>query len=983
MQSVQLNVSGLYTAPSDFAGLPPGSLDEAINVESRHKNILESRRGFDALVSTELVGDSWARLFNFPVLGTDKVIGLTANGSLYYYNGSGVTLLSGFSTGIVAPDDLAKNRFIRGGQNMYLTEQTGVLSLSSGSGSSVLKAGVPRGLDLSAASNAASSGFLTANIVITTVGDVANTSAVITKIGDSTGVEVGQYVSGIGIPAGATVLSVANESIAVVSPATTTVGGTTISFVANPSATAGQLVSGVGIQDGTKVVSQSGGGPYVVTISIAAYQAGTPNITLSTPFSVTLSASATITTAGTPVIFYSGSQVAYRMLFGRVETDINGNTTTRYGAPSAIAIATNTLGHTTNTTVIGTLPKNASTSITFVQLYRSQQTESSAIVPLDQMQLVYERELVAGDFTARQITVTDAAPDSTMGIPLYTGSDREGILKANLPPPTCWDMTVFRNIGLFANATQPSTLDLTLTAVGAASGLQVDDVITIVSGSITGTYTGKSSESLASHQFKIFSSGTAAQNISDTLNSLIRVINYDQTLPVHAILTSTSTDLPGQFTLEADSPYGTFTATVSAHATAFSPTLTNLTSEINGYPNGVFVSKDGEIESVPGANLLLVGDSSSGILRIISLRDYVVVLKTDGIYKILGNTSSSLSSISFDLTTKLIGPDTAVQLNSGVWMLSNQGVVSVDDAGVNAKSPPIDNLINELLGSTLNGLNFVSFGVGYESDRKYVLSVPVNNDSEVTTTQFVFNYVTNSWTTWNRALTTAFIHSNEGKMYIGRADGTLNGISKERRAGTFRDFSDESIAVVIDTVVSETEVILADANGVEVGDILFQDNGTLSPILTVNDTPNAITLQFPNDWSTGAITILKAIDCSVSFKQVFGDNPAFERQFPEGIALFKEARFNEATLRLFTDFSQSQEEVTLHSTLLNGWGLFSWGSGQWGGSQAPSGIRFLVPQNKQLASYIIPTLKIKEAWSSWKFQGMSISWSPVSQELGK
>jgi hypothetical protein len=131
-QSVQLSVSGLYTAPSDFAGLPPGALDAAVNVESRHKNILESRRGFDALSNTELVGDSWVKFFNFPVSGVDRVIGLTKNGNLYYYTGSGVSLLSGYSTGILPPNDLAKNRFIRGNQNMYLTEQTGVLSLSSG-----------------------------------------------------------------------------------------------------------------------------------------------------------------------------------------------------------------------------------------------------------------------------------------------------------------------------------------------------------------------------------------------------------------------------------------------------------------------------------------------------------------------------------------------------------------------------------------------------------------------------------------------------------------------------------------------------------------------------------------------------------------------------------------------------------------------------------------------------------------------------------
>jgi len=140
-------------------------------------------------------------------------------------------------------------------------------------------------------------------------------------------------------------------------------------------------------------------------------------------------------------------------------------------------------------------------------------------------------------------------------------------------------MCIFKNFALYGNITQPSTLSLTVTAVGPASGVQVGNVITITSGSTTGLYTGAVAENAALKQFRIYTAGTASQNITDTVNSLIRVINYDSTVAVHAILVSTTTDLPGQFILESDNPYGTFTATVSANATAFDPTLTNLTSE--------------------------------------------------------------------------------------------------------------------------------------------------------------------------------------------------------------------------------------------------------------------------------------------------------------------------------------------------------------------------------------------------------------------
>lgn len=983
-QTVQLSVSGLYTAPSDYSGAPPGALSSAVNVESRHKNLLECRRGFDALASTDLGGGKyWVRLFNFPVDGDDCIIGLSSDGSLYYYDGT-LHLIDGANSGFVPIDSMAKNRFVRGGQNMYLTDQSGVYSLSSGSGSKVIAAGVPRGLNLQAETNGDSSGFFTNNTTAIVTGNTTNASDTITNISDITDITVGQYISGTGIPDGTTISAISDaEAVGIIS-GTTTIASTTISFVGNPSAVAGQIVSGEGIQEGTRVVSQSGSGPYSVVVSLAPYRSGTTDITFSNPPEIQISNNATATGTSVSLTIYSGSQVAYRMLFGRVETDINGNTTTRYGAPSQMAVATNISGTSKNVTITGTIPKNSDDSLTFVQLYRSQQTEGSTIPPLDQMNLCYERPLVAGDFTARVITITDIAPDSFLGIPLYTGTDREGITKSNLPPPACWDMTVFRNIGLYANAVQPSTLNLTLDSVGSPSGLQVGDVITITAGATVRNYTAANTENAAAGEFKVYSAGTEAQDIADTANSIVRVINYDENLPVHAIYTSTETDLPGKFTLESDIPYGTFTATVDDHAEAFEPTLTDLESNINGFPNAVFYSKDGELESVPGLNYIFVGDSSSKILRILALRDYVIVLKTDGIYKIVGTTGASLTALSFDLTTKLIGPDTAVQLNSGVWMLSNQGIVSVDDAGVSAKSPPIDNQINELIGSVLDGINNVAFGVGYESDRKYILSVPLTNESEETSTQYVFNYVTNSWTNWDRKLHTAFIHGNEGKLYIGRADSDSRGISKERKSGTYVDYSDESIAVNILSVTSSTQVVLDSIDGVEVGDILYMSAGILSPILEVNTTTNEITLQYENAWVVGAATIINAISCRVGFKQVFGDNPAFCRQFSEGLALFKETKFNSATIQMLTDFSASLESVTLEGTLLTGWGLFPWGSGEWGGSGSkPTSIRFLVPANKQLGSYIEPTLLIKQAWSTWKFQGLSFLWSPVSPEVGR
>ena len=328
--------------------------------------------------------------------------------------------------------------------------------------------------------------------------------------------------------------------------------------------------------------------------------------------------------------------------------------------------------------------------------------------PLQQYNLAIEYFITGGDIAARVVTLTDSTPNQFLGIPLYTGSDQEGANQAN-DPPLAYDICAFRDFMVYGNTTEPTRLFVTITGVGSPSGIQLNDTISFTyvfqGTTYTGVYTAKNSENQAARQFEFFTDGTNAQNITNTANSLIRVINYDLSLPIHAILISGSNDLPGQMVFEGDYPsIDTFTVTASAHATAYTPTLTNVVSTVSKNVNQVFISKAGMIEAVPILNFYPVGDSSSPIYRTIALRDYVIVIKSDGIYKIVVYSPSTLSVLPFDLTTKNIGPDTVVKLNSSVYMLSNQGIVSISDGGVEAKSIPIDDELNYLIGSNLDAL---------------------------------------------------------------------------------------------------------------------------------------------------------------------------------------------------------------------------------------------------------------------------------------
>lgn len=994
-QNLNLSFAGLYTAPSDYAGGPPGACTVANNVECRYKNLAESRRGFSYLADSSLAGVTHDRLTNFEVTTINALISRGSDGTLRYYNPSSVptpwaTIPGNFSTSLTNPDDNnSRSRFIRAGGNLYCTSGEGLRSLASGTNSNLLRAGVPKGLDLEATVSLNATGFFSNNTVLVTTGNAASGSTTINNItGDTTKLVAGLYVSGTDIPAGTTIVSVADSSPVLVTTGNTSAGSTTISSLAVTGGLAiGQLVSGTGIQSGSTISSISGSS---VVLNKAPYETGTGvTITFNTSVALTLSNAATGTNSSESLTFYSGSQVAYRILYGRIETDLNGNQVTRLGAASPLITATNILSGLANVAVTATLPKNSTELISFAQLYRSVQTTSASIAPLDQYQLVNEYQLTNTDFTNRTITITDSLSQSNAGAALYSGTDQEGPTQENSPPPMCWDMTIFRNFILYANITRPTTLSFTILAAGPSNGVQIGDTITIA-GNFGGVaysevYTGASSENAASRQFKVVTSGTPSQNIIDTANSLVRVINYDNALPVHALYVSPSDALPGQILLEADNAsYETFTTTASAHTSAYDPALTGVVSEVNTINNGIAISKVQELEAVPVGNLVYAGDQSSDILRVVALRDYVFVIKTDGVYRLLGLDPSSIVVNDFDRTVRVIGPDTAVRLNSICYMLSNQGVVAMSDAGVSGKSVPIDDQIQAMIAEFQTNLNQYSFGIGYEADRKYILSTPSNSASAFTENQFCFNYLTNVWTTWDRNLRAGYINSKDKLLYISRADSNgENGVSSERKNGDYTDYIDETYSV---NIVSFTlkSVVLTDATGVQPGDVLYQSSVNFSLITAVNTLTNTLTVTDTLTWTLGAATIEPAIQCDISWKQVFADNPAFARQYSEGIILFKNTRFATATLFFETDYSNSDSSCTISGAGItpNLWGRFAWGSPPWGALQLPQNIRFLLPQDKQLGSYVIPSLEIRQAYSNWLLQGLAISYRNISQEVG-
>lgn len=969
-----LKVKGLYTAPNDLSALPEGALDIADDISIDQDNLAECRPGFEqAFEALPLTSDRATRFHYFD----GKPIAHFRGNKLAYYDDD-IDSWQLYTGDFAHPDQVkGRLRFFEALKNLYFPTANGVYKLDQADNDPV-PAGVPSALDLQVVLSG-SSGFLGTNQELATTGTTTDSSPNLTVLGSTTGIEAGQYVSGSDIPDGTTVSSVTPSATVLTSTGNTTAGSTTLSNIpTNAGLAVDQIISGNGIQPGTRLVSISGAGPYSVVLSLAATATGTGvTVVFSSDPVVTLSANASASASGVSLSFSLGSQVSYRLVFGK--RDANNNLTR--GAPSQLATVINNTGGTRVVEATATLPAGI-TEDYFYQLFRSAQTGSAEITPEDDEQQVYEGNPSALDISNGYITITDSTPDSLRGAFLYTSSSQDGIEQQADQPPFCKDACVFKNFTFYANVRFKHRKKLTILGVGSPNGVQAGDELVIGSK----TYSAASSEDVFDREFKVFTTGTPSQNIADTASSLMKVINRSDG-DVYARLLSGPNDLPGQLMLEVREVDDDFFLISSDRGGAFSPTLPATPGDVfstqDTYKNGLIVTKYNEPDAAPMVNLLFAGSASKEILRVIPLRSYILVLTEGGLFRLTGDSLSTFKVDPFDPTVILLAPDSAVALSNEVWGLFNQGVCSISDTGVSIRSRPIENIFRTLIGQAIDTVKEISFAMAYETAHKYLIALPGESGDTICQQIYVFNYLTNSWVKWNRACSGGFVHPEEDKIYLGNDNSTP---SSERKTGTYQDTCDEAFAVEITDIVEFTgnTATLVSVAGIAVGDVLYQDESYFSRITAVDAETNIVTIYDTfEDWRTGATQVLPGITSVVQWKPVVFGQPAFEKQVPDGLLHFKRTGFGESEMAFYTDRSQSYEGTEIPGSELGVWGRGPWGPGGFGGVNRPKAIPFIVPRNKQYCSQISPRWTIRSAFSNWALEGLSLSFLMASRDGGR
>jgi hypothetical protein len=302
------------------------------------------------------------------------------------------------------------------------------------------------------------------------------------------------------------------------------------------------------------------------------------------------------------------------------------------------------------------------------------------------------------------------------------------------------------------------------------------------------------SESKTSSQFYISVSVFSARDVEETAIQIAAVLN-SLNKPVQAYYNAADNSIPGQIDFieaypNATSYLGNTFQVDAATSTGFASVL-DVNAERKVDTNLLYHSKFQESEHVPLANNILVGQANTIIKRILPLRTALLIFADDGIYKLTGSSSSSFQVNLLDNTAKILAEESLVVLNNSVIGLFDQGVCQVSES-INIISRPIEDKLLAARSKTTDAeLDTLTFAIGYQSDRKYLLSLPLTTTEVAAGTGsviLVFNILNQTWVEWDRQQVAGCLGLDDKLHFLKDSK-----ISQERKSLDETDIVDEQI----------------------------------------------------------------------------------------------------------------------------------------------------------------------------------------------
>lgn len=503
--------------------------------------------------------------------------------------------------------------------------------------------------------------------------------------------------------------------------------------------------------------------------------------------------------------------------------------------------------------------------------------------------------------------------------------------------------------------------------------------------------------------FQISSDASAAIRLQDTATYIIRAINRDSSSLIYGEYVTGIDGVPGQMRFQAKGFTGTIyvRANTTTAGTAFSPALpdsfnsgTQVFSKNDQQPNVVYISKLGEPEAVPVVNFLPVGSKNFSILRIRALRDSVIIVKEDGVYRLTGDSINNFTPVILDNTVFCVATSSLAVLNNQVVFLSNQGVCLVSESSVQIISrEKIEDEIQPILGQA--ALSTQTAGMGYETERLYLISTTLPNDP-TTAVNWCYNILTNEWSSWDRLFKQATI-GPEDRMYYITLDNT---IERERKDQTAIDYSDQNYNVSIDAISGVAATITVSGGTPREGDMIIKDNVITwidaEPVLIVGNT-YTIVLNAQNNLEAGDNEILySSFYQRIKFSPFHGGELSKMKLFTQFMMHFRNASMSKAIVSFSGYALGGSGEVNWTDPLSSGnsvgwgyqpWGFFGWGDGN--GIDLPIGtgptgvMRILVPSFQARTTFIQAQFEHRKAGEPLQIQAISYVVRPYNERVSR
>lgn len=200
-----------------------------------------------------------------------------------------------------------------------------------------------------------------------------------------------------------------------------------------------------------------------------------------------------------------------------------------------------------------------------------------------------------------------------------------------------------------------------------------------------------------------------------------------------------------------------------------------------------------EPEAVPLGNYFNVANGSVDLYRIVPLADSLLFWTSGGIYRLSGTDENDFTLRPLDTTVRLIAPDSVVAMGNRQWALTEEGVVSATDMGVELVSQPIEKALLELRAAFIAANKSAEFSamvhaVAYETEKEYRLWLPTSTSDTYATQCYVYNFNTRTWVRHTTPARAGLVSATEDVQYLSA--GASQRFVRERKARNATDYAD-------------------------------------------------------------------------------------------------------------------------------------------------------------------------------------------------